>query len=109
MAVNDLQRSRAQLEDAARRIDAHRRGPDTHPEVAGAHAAIEWLLGRSESAPVTGRRYGVEGELAGEANSASMASLGLLPVDPMYATGADAVLFWALGIGDLPGWVRVIP
>jgi hypothetical protein len=105
----DVQRTRAQVEDAARRIDVHRAGPGTHPEVAGAHAAIEWLLGRTDVGPVAGRRREVEGNLAAEANDASMGVEGILPVDPQYARGVDGILWWAMDVCPLPGWVRVTP
>ena len=104
MPATDVRRTDAELQDAARRMAAN---SVAVPEVQGARAALEWLAGLTEDAPITAGRLPVEGNLLREANAASMAAMGIGSCDRAYASGADAILMWAAGVVPvLPGWLR---
>lgn len=98
----EVRRSRAQLEAAVTEFTPLRNGPDTAPDVAGALAALDWLLGRTPVAPILATDLPVAGNLSYEAARANIAAddFGLDPTkDPAvkaFARGADRILHWAL-------------
>jgi hypothetical protein len=109
MASTTLQRTSAELLDAARRLrdHAHQYDDALSPEIQGAARALGWILGQWSQAPMTGRVRLIS-EIAEEWDQATLHAEGILTGDPTrraYARGVEDVLWWALG-HDAPAWMR---
>lgn len=98
-----MQRTAAELDDAARRAAYHDPGVR---EVQGALAALDWLRGRCPGGPIGRRKLASRHDLLSEANDAAMTGEGIIGTDRGYGKGAESILFWAAGMQPLPGWLR---
>lgn len=79
--------------------------------VRGARAAMDWILGRTDIAPVTQLPLSVETSIQHEAIFAASVSEGFIPGDadhgPDYGRGAECLLYWAILGEPLPWWLRI--
>lgn len=97
----EVRRSLAQLTQAVTELDPHRDGADTAPDVAGALAALDWLLGRTDIAPISASVLPVAGNLSYESARATIKAdefgVGGGTPDAVreFARGAERVLYWA--------------